>query len=63
MFVSTLKTLGAAALITVITAAGATAADLTNDIYKAGTIPVIVNLSGVQIADGPIYISVQKREE
>ena len=46
-----------------MSAAGATAADLTNDIYKAGTIPVTVNLSGVQIADGPIYISVQKREE
>jgi len=61
MFVSTLKTLGAAALISTISAASAIAADLTNDIYEAGTIPVTVNLSGVQIADGPIYISVQKR--
>lgn len=61
MFVSTLKTLGAAALITTMSAVGATAADATNDIYEAGTITLTVNLSGVEIADGPIYISVQKR--
>jgi len=61
MFVSTLKNLGAAALITTMSAVGATAADANNDIYKAGTVPLTVNLSGVEIADGPIYISVQKR--
>ena len=63
MFVSIFKSLGAAALITTLSAAGATAADLKTDIYKAGTIPVTVNLSGVKIADGPIYVSVQKREQ
>lgn len=63
MFVNTFKTIGAAALITVISAVGATAADLTNDIYEVGTIPVTINLSDVKIADGPIYISVQKREQ
>jgi len=63
MFVKTLKMIGATALLSVMSATGATAADLTNDIYMAGTIPVTVNLSGVKIADGPIYISVQKREE
>lgn len=60
---STLKTVGAAALIIAMSAAGATAADAANDIYAKGTIPVTVNLSGVEIADGPIYISVQKREQ
>lgn len=63
MFVPTLKAVGAAALISTVSAASAIAADLTNDIYEAGTIPVTVNLSGVEVADGPIYISVQKREE
>lgn len=63
MFVSLIKTVGAAALISALSAADATAADAGNDIYEAGTIPVTVNLSGVQIADGPIYISVQKREQ
>ncbi|WP_051279828.1 DUF2141 domain-containing protein [Hellea balneolensis] len=63
MFVSKLKTLGAAALLTTISAVGATAADVSSDIYEAGDIPVTVNLSGVQIADGPIYISLQKREQ
>ena len=61
MFVKMLKTLGATGLLMTISAAGATAADLTNEIYEAGTIPLTVNLSGVKIADGPIYISVQKR--
>jgi len=42
---------------------GATAADESGDIYEAETIPVTVNLSGVQVADGPIYITVQKQEE
>jgi len=63
MFVSTLKTLGTIALLSLVTVAGATAAEVTNDIYAKGTIPVTVNLSGVEVADGPIYISVQKREE
>jgi len=63
MFVKSLKTTGAAALLTTISAVGATAADLTNDIYDGGTIPVIVNLSDVKIADGPIYISIQKRDQ
>jgi len=63
MFVSTLKALGAAALLSSVTVAGATAAELTNDIYAKGTIPVTINLSGVEVADGPIYIMVQKREE
>jgi len=66
MFVSTLKTtlktIGAAALISAVSAASAIAAD-ANDIYEAGTIPVTVNLLGVEVADGPIYISVQKREQ
>ena len=61
MFVTTIKTLGATALLMSMSAAGATAADFTNEIYEAGTIPLTVNLSGVKIADGPIYISVQKR--
>ena len=61
MFVKMLKTLGATGLLMTISAAGAAAADLTNEIYEAGTIPLTVNLSGVKIADGPIYISVQKR--
>lgn len=63
MFVTTLKTIGAVALISVLSAAGATAADAANGIYEAGTIPLTVNLSGVKIAEGPIYISVQKREQ
>ena len=63
MFVKTLKTTGAVALLTAFSAVGATAADLTNDIYEAGTIPVTINLSDVKIADGPIYISVQKRDQ
>lgn len=63
MFVSTLKTLGAAALISSLSAASAIAAETNADIYEVGTIPVTVNLSGVEIADGPIYISVQKREQ
>ena len=67
MFVSLLKTplktIGAAALLTLVTAAGATAADNSDWAYKAGTIPVTINLSDVEIADGPIYISVQKRDE
>jgi len=63
MFVKTLKLLGATALLSAISVTGATAADLTNDIYAEGTIPVTVNLSDIQIADGPIYISIQKREE
>lgn len=63
MFVSTLKTLSAAALVSSLSAASAIAADATADIYEAGTIPVTVNLSGVEIANGPIYISVQKREQ
>ena len=61
MFVSTLKTLGAAALISVLSVASAIAADTEGWSYEAGTIPVTINLSGVQISDGPIYISVQKR--
>ena len=61
MFVKTIKTLGATALLMTMSAAGATAADLTDEIYEAGTIPLTVNLSGVKIANGPIYISVQKR--
>ena len=63
MFVSTLKTLGAAALISVLSATSAIAADTEGWSYEVGTIPVTVNLSAVQIADGPIYISVQKREQ
>lgn len=63
MFVSMLKTLGTATFITTLSAAGATAADTSNWSYEAGTIPVTVNLSAVQIADGPIYISVQKRDQ
>ncbi|MEP3889423.1 MAG: DUF2141 domain-containing protein [Hellea sp.] len=52
-----------AAGLSLITAAGATAADNSDWAYKTGTIPVTINLSDVQIADGPIYISVQKREQ
>jgi len=63
MFVKTLKKTGLVALIMGLSVAGATAADLGNEIYDKGTIPVTVNLSAVQIADGPIYISVQKREQ
>ena len=67
MFVSLLKTplkiTGVAGLLTLVTVAGATAADNSDWSYKAGTIPVTINLSDVEIADGPIYISVQKREE
>lgn len=64
MFVSTLKTCAAAALITVLTAAGATAADQDRGwSHEAGTIPLTVNLTGVQIADGPIYISVQTQDK
>jgi len=63
MFVKTLKTIGAAALLSMVPVAGATAADLGDEIYEKGTIPVTVNLSAVEIADGPIYISVQKREQ
>jgi len=63
MFVKMLKVTGAAVLLSAISGVGAAAADLTNDIYATGTIPVTVNLTGVQIADGPIYISIQKREE
>jgi len=63
MFVKTLKVVGAAALISTVSAVGAIAADFGNEIYEKGTIPLTVNLSEVQIAEGPIYISVQKREQ
>jgi len=62
MFVKRLKTVGLTAIITTMTAVGATAADNSGWSYEEGTIPVTVNLSNVQIAEGPIYISVQKRE-
>ena len=57
MFVSLVKTVGATALLATLTALGATTA-----VAAEPTIPVKVDLSGVQIFDGPIYISVQKRE-
>ena len=74
MFVSLKKTLKAgigSLAILVASAAGAIAADNATDSasdnqgwsYKAGTIPLTVNLSSVQSAAGPIYISVQKRGE
>lgn len=62
MFVSSLRATAAAAILT-LTATSASAADNAESFYAKGTIPLTVNLSGVQIADGPIYISVQKREE
>lgn len=62
MFVKTLKLVTASAVLGLMSGAGATASDSTNEIYAAGTIPVTVNLSGVKLADGPIYISVQTRE-
>ena len=63
MFVTKLKMIGAAALIITMSAVGATVADNSGWSYQEGTIPVTINLSDVQIAPGPIYISVQKRED
>ena len=51
MFVSLVKTVGATALLATLTALGATTA-----VAAEPTIPVKVDLSGVQIFDGPIYI-------
>jgi len=62
MFVSSLRATAAAAILT-LTVTSASAADNAESFYAKGTIPLTVNLSGVQIADGPIYISVQKRDE
>ena len=63
MFVKTLKTMGLTSLIMGVSVVGATAADLGNEIYEKGTIPVTVNLSDVEVAEGPIYISIQKRSQ
>ena len=61
MFVKSIKTLRGLALIGVVSVLGATNTAATEN--SNPTIPVTVNLTGVQIADGPIYISVQKREQ
>jgi len=63
MFVKTLKTIGLTSLLLGLSVVSATAAGLENEIYEKGTIPVTVNLSAVEIAEGPIYISIQKREQ
>jgi len=59
MFVKSSKKLGGAVLIGAIAVLGAT--NTVASEVAAPAIPVTVNLTGVQIADGPIYISVQKR--
>ena len=61
MFVKSSKTMRALGLISVVMMLGATNV-VANDALEVN-IPVQVNLSGVQIAEGPIYISVQKREQ
>ena len=61
MFVKSKKVLRTLGLIGVLTGLGATNS-VANEAADAN-IPVEVNLTGVQIADGPIYISVQKREQ
>jgi len=61
MFVNTLKLAGATVLCLSLSAASAMAADKAGWQEQGGTIPVTVNLTGVQIADGPIYISVQQQ--
>jgi len=62
MFVKTLKTAGATACILTLSAASAIAADIPEWKGVNGTIPVTVELSGITVTDGPIYVSIQKRE-
>lgn len=61
MFVKSKKVLRTLGVICVMMGLGATNS-VANDAADAN-IPVEVNLTGVQIANGPIYISVQKREQ
>lgn len=61
MFVKSIKNLRGLVLIGAVAVLGATNTAATES--SNPTIPVTVNLTGVQIADGPIYISVQKREQ
>ena len=61
MFVKSIKNLRGLVLIGAVAVLGATNTAATES--SNPTIPVTVNLTGVQISDGPIYISVQKREQ
>lgn len=61
MFVKSSKRARALGLTVIMMGLGATNS-VANDAVEAN-IPVEVNLTGVQIADGPIYISVQKRDQ
>jgi len=61
MFVKSSKKLGGLGLIGVMAVLGATNTVASEVVDPA--IPVTVNLTGVQISDGPIYISVQKRDQ
>jgi len=61
MFVKLSKKLGGLVFIGALVVLGATNTFASEVVVPA--IPVTVNLTGVQIADGPIYISVQKRDQ
>jgi len=66
MFVRVMKTLkiaGAALALCVMSTVGATAADTAGYQAAGGTIPVTVDLSNIQTAAGPIYISIQKEDQ
>jgi len=61
MFVKSSKKAGVIAFMSLMTVLGATNSVATDS--STAVIPVTVNLTGVQIADGPIYISVQNRDQ
>lgn len=67
MFVKTLKATlkigGTALLFGTMSAASAIAADAPDWKSAEGTIPVTVELSGITVTEGPIYVSIQKRDQ
>lgn len=62
MFVKSMKKGAFVSILSVMTVAGATAA-VSYAAEEAPEIPVTVLLSGVQSSDGPLYISVQNRDQ
>jgi len=59
----TVKIVGAVLVLSVMSTAGATAGNTNGYQVQGGTIPVAVDLSNVQTAAGPIYISIQKKDQ
>ncbi len=63
MFIKYLRTTGLAVSLLAQSMTNACADETPNWKSKDGTIPVTVNLSDVQTAQGPIYTSIQKRKD